>query len=90
MTKLVFPHVAAGVLASWAGFLTGRSPVAHAAAPAARPLPVDELVGRWRHDSAGTSTYDTQGRLLNCFVDPLPPAAVLTVGAERWTYWGLR
>lgn len=88
MTKLVFPHVTAGILASWVGFLGGCSPVAHDEAPDARALLEDELVGRWRYDSAGACIYNTQGRLLNCFMDPLPPGAVLTVGAERWTYSG--
>lgn len=77
MTKLVFPHVTAGILASWVGFLGGCSPVAHDEAPDARALLEDELVGRWRYDSAAACIYNTQGRLLNCFMDPLPPGAVL-------------
>ena len=82
------PRVAAGVLASGLGFLVGCSPVAHDEALEEQPLPGDELVGRWRYDSAGACIYNAQGRLLNCFIDPLPPGAVLTVGAERWTYSG--
>jgi hypothetical protein len=88
MTKVAFPYVAAGVLAPWFGFLSGCSPVAHDEAPNARALPVAELVGRWQYDSAGACIYNAQGRVLNCFMDPLPSGAVLTVGAERWTYSG--
>lgn len=88
MTKLLFPRIATGVLASWAGLLGGCSPVAHDEAPDARPVPVDELVGRWRYDSAGACIYNRQGQLRNCFMDPLQPATVLTVGAARWTYSG--
>jgi len=87
MTKAVFSRVAASVVASGLG-LTGCSPVAHDEAPEARPLLKNELVGQWRYDSAGACIYDARGRLQNCFMDPLPPGAVLTVGAERWTYSG--
>ena len=86
MTKLLSPRVAAGAFAFLLGFLVGCSPVAHDEAPDARLL--NNLVGRWQYDSAGACLYNTQGRLLNCFVDPLPPGAVLTVGTERWTYSG--
>jgi hypothetical protein len=88
MTKLVFSRVAASVAASGLGFLVGCSPAAHDDALEARPLLENELVGQWRYDSAGACIYNARGRLLNCFLDPLPPGAVLTVGAERWTYSG--
>lgn len=88
MTKLVFPRVAAIVLAFGLGSLGGCTPVAHDEAPDVRPLQVDELVGHWQYDSAGACIYNAQGQLQNCFMNPLPPGAVLTVGAARWTYSG--
>ncbi|SHJ52817.1 hypothetical protein SAMN02745146_3358 [Hymenobacter daecheongensis DSM 21074] len=47
-----------------------------------------DLVGRWHYDSAGAAFYDSQGRYLSRFMNPLPPGAWLTIGSQRWTYSG--
>ena len=88
MKKLRVPSVTAGIIASWLGLLVGCSTSEHGKAAGAQSLALDSLVGRWQYDSAGACIYNAQGQLLNCFMDALPPGAVLTVGAERWTYSG--
>jgi hypothetical protein len=47
-----------------------------------------DLMGLWQYDSAGAAFYDSQGRYLNRFMDPLTPGAWLTIGPQRWTYSG--